>query len=156
MAARTAAVDSLTLAVWRVQPQEGRTLVNAAAVKEWGRANGFQVPAVQGRMSDEVKDAYNAAHAKGKNPKQYVETRTAQPGQARQFTYLPQGARKPRTFEATLAEVRTWANANGHTVADRGRIPQSVIEAYGVAQEKPRKPRKPRAAKATQEPTDSE
>jgi len=26
--------------------------------------------------------------------------------------------------------VREWANANGHTVSDRGRIPTAVIEAY--------------------------
>lgn len=26
--------------------------------------------------------------------------------------------------------VRAWARENGHTVADRGRIPQTIIEAY--------------------------
>jgi hypothetical protein len=28
------------------------------------------------------------------------------------------------------AEIRTWATANGHKVADRGRIPNSVLTAY--------------------------
>jgi hypothetical protein len=28
------------------------------------------------------------------------------------------------------AEIRTWATANGHKVADRGRIPNSVLVAY--------------------------
>ena len=29
--------------------------------------------------------------------------------------------------------VREWANANGHKVSDRGRIPAGVIEAYQAA-----------------------
>lgn len=29
-----------------------------------------------------------------------------------------------------LADVRTWANENGHSVSSRGRIPQSVLDAY--------------------------
>ncbi|NLT25522.1 MAG: Lsr2 family protein [Microbacteriaceae bacterium] len=33
-----------------------------------------------------------------------------------------------------LAAIRKWARANGHEVADRGRIPQAVIDAYEAAQ----------------------
>ena len=29
-----------------------------------------------------------------------------------------------------LDQVREWANANGHTVSNRGRVPNSVLEAY--------------------------
>ena len=29
-----------------------------------------------------------------------------------------------------LDQVREWANTNGHTVSDRGRIPNSILEAY--------------------------
>jgi len=29
-----------------------------------------------------------------------------------------------------LDQVRQWANANGHTVSNRGRVPNSVLEAY--------------------------
>ena len=32
-----------------------------------------------------------------------------------------------------LAAVRKWANANGHEVADRGRIPTAILEAYDEA-----------------------
>lgn len=32
-----------------------------------------------------------------------------------------------------LQAVREWANANGHKVSDRGRIPASVVEAYEAA-----------------------
>ena len=32
-----------------------------------------------------------------------------------------------------LAAIRQWAARNGHTVSDRGRIPNAVIEAYEAA-----------------------
>lgn len=32
-----------------------------------------------------------------------------------------------------LHEIRQWARANGHTLADRGRVPQSVLDAYATA-----------------------
>jgi len=32
-----------------------------------------------------------------------------------------------------LAAVRKWAAANGYEVADRGRVPQTVLEAYDAA-----------------------
>jgi len=32
-----------------------------------------------------------------------------------------------------LDQVRQWANANGHTVANRGRVPVTVLEAYDAA-----------------------
>jgi|MesohylFT_1024984.scaffolds.fasta_scaffold00794_2 hypothetical protein len=31
-----------------------------------------------------------------------------------------------------LADIRIWANENGFTVAERGRVPLSVIEAYDL------------------------
>jgi hypothetical protein len=38
--------------------------------------------------------------------------------------------RAGRSREETAA-IREWANANGHNVSDRGRIPSTVLEAYG-------------------------
>ncbi|MDP3949520.1 Lsr2 family protein [Microbacterium sp.] len=32
-----------------------------------------------------------------------------------------------------LSEIRTWAKANGHQVSDRGRVPDSVLQAYDAA-----------------------
>jgi hypothetical protein len=32
-----------------------------------------------------------------------------------------------------LDQVRQWANANGYTVSNRGRIPNSVLDAYDAA-----------------------
>lgn len=32
-----------------------------------------------------------------------------------------------------LAAIRTWARGQGHQVSDRGRIPNTIIEAYDAA-----------------------
>lgn len=37
---------------------------------------------------------------------------------------------KRRSSGPDLADVRRWAGENGHTVADRGRVPASVMQAY--------------------------
>lgn len=37
------------------------------------------------------------------------------------------------TPRGDLAEVRSWANENGYTVSDRGRVPLAVLEAYDAA-----------------------
>jgi hypothetical protein len=36
----------------------------------------------------------------------------------------------PRTDRAQLQAIREWARSNGYEVADRGRIPAAVIDAY--------------------------
>ena len=41
--------------------------------------------------------------------------------------------RRARSASVDLAAVRTWAADNGHEVAARGRIAQSVIDAYNAA-----------------------
>ncbi|WP_137802897.1 Lsr2 family protein [Kocuria sp. 2SI] len=33
-----------------------------------------------------------------------------------------------------LSAIRAWARENGHDVSDRGRVPNSVIDAYEAAQ----------------------
>lgn len=38
-----------------------------------------------------------------------------------------------RNDPAQLRAVREWAQKNGHTVSDRGRIPQSVMDAFHAA-----------------------
>jgi hypothetical protein len=37
---------------------------------------------------------------------------------------------KPRRTKAELTEIRVWARENGHSLAERGRIPGSVLNAY--------------------------
>lgn len=46
------------------------------------------------------------------------------------------GQRAPRGPKRDLTAIRNWANANGYTVSDRGRVPNAVIEAYDAAQGK--------------------
>lgn len=41
--------------------------------------------------------------------------------------------RKRTTSTRDLGAVRTWAAANGHTVSDRGRVPQAILDAYDAA-----------------------
>lgn len=39
----------------------------------------------------------------------------------------------PRTESLQLQAIRDWANANGHTVSNLGRIPAAVVEAFKEA-----------------------
>ena len=58
----------------------------------------------------------------------YVDaaTRTTTPTTAR--------GRKPTTKpRSDLDRVRAWARAHGHTVADRGRIPAAILDAFDAA-----------------------
>lgn len=42
-------------------------------------------------------------------------------------------SRSARRSSSGADTIRQWARANGHKVSDRGRIPQSVREAYEAA-----------------------
>jgi hypothetical protein len=46
----------------------------------------------------------------------------------------PRGRGKRGGVVKDLSEVRAWAAANGHAVAERGRIPGAVVEAFNSAQ----------------------
>lgn len=41
--------------------------------------------------------------------------------------------RKRQTRNPEVAAIRVWANANGHPLSERGRIPASILEAYHAA-----------------------
>ncbi|MGN7799000.1 histone-like nucleoid-structuring protein Lsr2 [Leifsonia sp. 22587] len=45
-------------------------------------------------------------------------------------------ARAGRSAKPDLQAIRTWANANGHEVASRGRVPAAVVDAYNAATKK--------------------
>jgi len=51
---------------------------------------------------------------------------------ARQLTEQGNTAR-PRPGKPDLDKIREWAESNGHQVASRGRISQSVLDAYDRA-----------------------
>jgi len=41
--------------------------------------------------------------------------------------------RRGGAAKGNTSAIREWANANGHTVGDRGRIPAHIVEAYEAA-----------------------
>ncbi|KDA05960.1 hypothetical protein DC31_11895 [Microbacterium sp. CH12i] len=40
------------------------------------------------------------------------------------------GPRKRASASPETAAIRAWAQANGHAISERGRIPATVVEAY--------------------------
>jgi len=42
-------------------------------------------------------------------------------------------ARKRASRNPEVAAIRAWANDNGYTLSERGRIPAPVVEAYNAA-----------------------
>ena len=54
-------------------------------------------------------------------------------GRARRSAGGPKMTQKPATDRERTTAIREWAREQGHKVADRGRIPASVIEAYEKA-----------------------
>lgn len=77
--------------------------------------------------------------------------RRAGGGRARAVV-APRVARPGASDRVRTAAIREWARQNGHAISDRGRIPSSVVEAYGQrdaapaepveVDEAPKKPRK--------------
>jgi hypothetical protein len=41
--------------------------------------------------------------------------------------------RRSRAGQQERTEIREWANANGHSIGERGRIPANVVDAYNAA-----------------------
>lgn len=67
-----------------------------------------------------------------KNAKAFEKALSPYIGAARKVR-RPAGAgarRLRRTPPTNLAEIRAWAQSNGYQVADRGRIPAVVVEAF--------------------------
>ncbi|PQZ56044.1 MULTISPECIES: Lsr2 family protein [unclassified Microbacterium] len=41
--------------------------------------------------------------------------------------------RKRQARNPEVAAIRAWANENGHTLSERGRIPAAILDAYSAA-----------------------
>jgi len=57
-------------------------------------------------------------------------------GTVKSTTQTKATRRNARSASAARADkdaIRTWANENGHQVADRGRIARAIVEAYDAA-----------------------
>lgn len=134
------ALDTTTLTA----PAAGQTK------REWlgtqkdtnGNALAKVGPGVRGRFSTDATAALAHAETQGwkfadpapaapATPKaQAVQRTTAAP--------LPAGTAAPATTEKPLPqvdpkEVRAWAKANGHEVAERGRLHKTVVQAFLAA-----------------------
>ena len=44
-----------------------------------------------------------------------------------------EGGNRTAADREQIAAMRTWARDNGHEVAERGRVPKAVVEAYQAA-----------------------
>ena len=70
--------------------------------------------------------------------KPYIAKATQQPNRQTRGSRAGRsgkGARRApsRSTRGDLGEIRTWANSNGYTVSDRGRISTEVQQAYDSA-----------------------
>jgi Lsr2 len=54
-------------------------------------------------------------------------------GGRRDSSGSPKMTQRPTTDRERTTAIREWAHEHGHKVADRGRIPSSVVEAYEKA-----------------------
>ena len=109
--------------------------VDLNVIRQWASEQGHAV-AARGRIAATVVEAFHAAqHAltdtgAGTGPStatgSSVKT-AAKAGPRKKASSTP----APKTG---LNEIRAWAVKNGHKVADRGRIPAAIAEAFHVAQ----------------------
>ena len=119
-------------------------MVDLHAVREWASANGHAV-AGRGRIAATIIDAFHAAQRTLAEPAAMngANAPSAAPAQAATDATPRKTAPKkvaPRTrasartgSQSGLSEIRAWATVNGHQVADRGRIPDIVVEAFHAA-----------------------
>jgi hypothetical protein len=73
---------------------------------------------------DELRQAFEPYITAGRRAESSSASRSS--GSARSQRKRP--ARNPE-----VASIRTWANENGYSLSERGRIPGPVVEAYNAA-----------------------
>jgi hypothetical protein len=94
------------------------------------------------RLRDILGEFVDVARRTGGRIKRGTPAGSKRTAAAPKLTVVPTAAHRPR--EVTQA-IREWARKNGHEVADRGRIPVSVLEEYDEAH-KPETPAKSQRA----------
>jgi hypothetical protein len=73
---------------------------------------------------------------------QFVEAARRTGGRIKRNTRPAGAGGRPTTDRAQTKAIRDWARENGYDLAERGRIPAHVIEAYEAAQAAPKGGRK--------------
>ena len=74
----------------------------------------------------------NAAALRGALDRYTTAARTVSSGRATSSA-APSGRKRRRSGQQDYSGVREWAKQNGYQVSERGRVPASVLEAYGAA-----------------------
>lgn len=83
--------------------------------------------------ADELRKAFAPYVLKGRRTGGRYARRAGGSSPSSRQSSGPDSSRKSGAREVDTKAVREWANANGHKVSDRGRIPASVVEAYEAA-----------------------
>ena len=82
--------------------------------------------------ADELRKAFAPYVLKGRRTGGRYARAGASAGKPRRSADSPSSATSGGSKRDTQA-IREWAQANGHKVSDRGRIPASVVDAYEAA-----------------------
>ena len=107
------------------------TIVTLTDAIDGGKADQTVSFAVRGQAC-EIDLSNKNARAFEKALAPYVGVARKVQGKRRRPSSAVAGARGTRS-RADLHDVRAWANANGHAVSDRGRVPKTVQDAYDAA-----------------------
>jgi hypothetical protein len=117
------------------RPVSSAAKVDLNAIREWASANGHAV-AARGRIAATIVESFHAAqHALTDPGAANGESRPT--GSPRKPAAKARSGKKAAAKTAPktgLNEIRAWAARNGYKVADRGRIPAAIIEAFHAAQ----------------------
>ena len=85
-------------------------------------------------QADELRKAFAPYVLKGRRTGgRYARGSGGSSSRSRQSSGSDSSPRKSGGREVDTKAVREWANAHGHSVSERGRIPASVVEAYEAA-----------------------
>jgi hypothetical protein len=123
---------------------DGFTQAPAREVRNWANMNGFTIKVGPGRMPMAAVLAFNAAHEGEK--RQYVlatGTAGAASSALRKYEYTTATGRKGKTIPTNPQRIRAWANSDESTyegaVPSRGRLTQTLVDAFGQAHAPKRK-----------------
>jgi hypothetical protein len=96
----------------------------------------LDVCALHGSKLDTVLDTFkgfvDVSHRVGGRRGRRSATTTPSPAARAPRARRAAGSTPPST-RSNVGAVRAWAQANGHNVGDRGRIPASIVSAYEAA-----------------------
>ncbi|WP_225928055.1 Lsr2 family DNA-binding protein [Rhodococcus opacus] len=130
-------------------------------IREWAIGAGHDVSS-RGRISAEIVEAFEGAHAKKRQPEKVQATRVSAKkvsvgkpavkmvaAEKSVATKAPANRLAVRKAPAarTTKEIREWAIGAGHDVSSRGRISAEIVEAFEGAQAKKRQPKKGQATR---------